>query len=113
MSTINLCKVTTDSFSSVHDGDIAPLLSALDIMHDDELLPDSYVATNRNWQTSQVTPMGGRIIFERLSCHDQSFSDVSRAYVRLNINDGIVAIPGCAQGPGHSCLPTVCKTGAF
>ena len=41
--------------------------------------------------------MGGRIIFELLSCDD------GEKYVRLNINDGITAIPDCESGPGKSC----------
>lgn len=23
--------------------------------------------------------------------------------MRVNVNDGIVAVPGCEDGPGHSC----------
>lgn len=46
--------------------------------------------------------MGGRIIFELLSCktHDRTSSE---NFVRLNINDGITTIPGCSNGPGKSC----------
>jgi acid phosphatase len=45
--------------------------------------------------------MGGRTIFERLACRT-SDSD-SQIFVRINVNDGIVALPGCEQGPGSSC----------
>lgn len=46
--------------------------------------------------------MGGRIIFELLSCNA---SDASRKekYVRVNINDGVTALPDCQSGPGSSC----------
>ena len=62
--------------------------------------------------------MGGRIILERMSCaapqncwsnapyypnhvycEPQSYDN----FVRVNVNDGIVSIPGCDEGPGHSC----------
>jgi acid phosphatase len=87
---------------SVHDGDIVPMLAALDLYHDKKPLPVTHVATDRNWRTSQVTPMGGRVIFERLSCQ-QPGSSKKTAFVRVNVNDGIVAIPGCESGPGQSC----------
>lgn len=65
-------------------------------------------------------PMGGRIIFERFTCPapkncwsndlypnhvycDDASSDV---YVRLNINDGVVPIPNCDDGPGGACSLT-------
>ena len=43
--------------------------------------------------------MGGRIIFELLSCGQKQ-----ERFVRININDGVTAIPGCDDGPGSSCL---------
>jgi acid phosphatase len=50
-------------------------------------------------------PMGGRIIVERMSCKKMGFLGTvsDEAFVRVNINDGIVAIPHCESGPGHSC----------
>ncbi|KAK7513796.1 histidine phosphatase superfamily [Phyllosticta citriasiana] len=93
--------------SFVHDGDIIPMLAALDLFHDDEELPVTHRADDRAWRTSQLTPMGGRTIFERLSCQSRSSETGGNAavdaFVRVNINDGVVAIPGCANGPGGSC----------
>ena len=43
-----------------------------------------------------MMPMGGRIIFERLRC-DRNDNDV---FVRVNVNDGVAAIPGCDAGSG-------------
>lgn len=80
----------------MHDGDIAPMMTALDIINDAEHLPITHIQPTRKWRKSQVSPMGGRIIFELLSCS-------SRKYVRININDGITAIPRCDTGPGRSC----------
>lgn len=78
------------------------MLAALDLFHDDEPLPVTHEAKDRAWRTSQITQMGGRVTFERLSCADSS-TQKSSQFVRININDGIVAMPGCESGPGRSC----------
>ncbi|KAF1834517.1 3-phytase B precursor [Decorospora gaudefroyi] len=89
-------------FSFVHDGDIAPMITALDVINDKEHLPITHIPHDRKWRKSQVSPMGGRIIFELLSCSVKESSG-NQKFVRLNINDGITAIPGCESGPGKSC----------
>lgn len=89
-------------FSFVHDGDIAPMMTALDIINDEEHLPTSHIPHSRKWRKSQVSPMGGRVIFELLSCKNDKQTG-SEKFVRLNINDGITAIPKCNSGPGKSC----------
>jgi acid phosphatase len=89
-------------FSFVHDGDIAPMMTALDVINDAEHLPVTHIPHERKWRKSQVSPMGGRIIFERLACQVEDTPGVER-FVRLNINDGITAIPDCQSGPGKSC----------
>jgi len=83
-------------FTFVHDGDIIPMLSALRLFPDPKDLSVTHIEQARKWKTSQVTPMGGRILFERLNCGGNK-------HVRLNVNDGIVALPGCDSGPGKSC----------
>lgn len=89
--------------ASVHDGDIAPMLAATDILTDTEHLPVTHIAHARKWRKSQVSPMGGRTIFELLSCQTPEDSQNPTKYVRVNINDGITALPGCQSGPGGSC----------
>ncbi|KAH8705585.1 histidine phosphatase superfamily [Talaromyces proteolyticus] len=92
-------------FSFVHDGDIAPMLTVLDLFPDpkyDPHLPVTHVAEDRVWRVSTVMPMGGRISFERLRCSGSD--NVSNGtYVRINVNDDIVPLPGCSSGPGESC----------
>jgi len=81
-------------------------------------LPNNHILHNRHFRTSDVVSMGGRIIFERLACPLQPCYDNSEYgypnhvyclppedayYVRVNVNDGIVALPGCDGGPGSSC----------
>jgi acid phosphatase len=77
-------------------------MTALDVINDEEHLPITHIAHDRKWRKSQVSPMGGRIIFELLSCKTNAQSSPGR-FIRLNINDGITAIPGCTSGPGKSC----------
>ncbi|KAH6618457.1 3-phytase B precursor [Boeremia exigua] len=105
-------------FSFVHDGDIAPMITALDVINDDELLPTTHINHNRKWRKSQVSPMGGRVILEVLECGDTAINldngerrdadsrdeqSTLNKFVRLNINDGITAFPDCRSGPGSSC----------
>ncbi|KAG9185176.1 acid phosphatase [Alternaria panax] len=89
-------------FSFVHDGDIAPMLTSLDVINDDEHLPITHIVHDRKWRKSQISPMAGRIIFELLSCKTNAPSSPDN-FIRLNINEGITAIPGCDNGPGKSC----------
>ncbi|KAL8717453.1 MAG: hypothetical protein Q9225_005303 [Loekoesia sp. 1 TL-2023] len=88
-------------FSFVHDGDIVPMIAALNIFPSKEHLPVTHRPKSRQWRTSQVVPMNGRIIFERLAC--SSPPGTIRHFVRINVNDGIVPHPNCSSGPGSSC----------
>lgn len=89
-------------FSFVHDGDIAPMMTALDVINDEEHLPITHIPHDRKWRKSQVTPMGGRVILEVLNCTSEDGRSKDK-FVRLNINDGITALPDCQSGPGKSC----------
>ncbi|KAK5114695.1 hypothetical protein LTR62_002268 [Meristemomyces frigidus] len=112
--------VGTLFFSFMHDGDIIPMLTTLGLLtpekHD---LPTTHIPHGRSWRTSDLVSMGGRIIFERLvrgepkMCWDHSeygypnhvycTPSTQEHFVRINVNDGIVALPGCDSGPGRSC----------
>lgn len=78
------------------------MLAALGLFEDTEDLPVDKIAEDRKWKTSQITPMGGRILFERINCATKG-SEEKDVYIRLNVNDGIVALDGCSDGPGSSC----------
>lgn len=109
---------STDKVPSVHDGDIVPFLHALDLLPQSPDLPTTHVLQNRTWRTSDIVPMGGRIIFERLICaapkncwsnapfypnHVYCDPQTYDTFVRVNVNDGIMALPRCDSGPGKSC----------
>lgn len=90
---------------SVHDDDVAPMIAALDIMTPPEHLPLTHIPSERTWRKSQVSPMGGRTIFELLSCNTptRGYLGGRDRFVRIHINDGVTALPGCDTGPGKSC----------
>jgi acid phosphatase len=80
------------------------MLTALGIFDDPKYrnhLPVTHVAEDRVWRTSTVMPMGGRITFERLHC--ETSIEGEGLFVRININDDIVPLPKCHDGPGGSC----------
>jgi len=92
-------------FSWTHDTDLVAILSTLHLFRDGPLgkLPASHLEEGRNWRMSTVVPMGGRVVFERLVCNTDTNQNSKGIFIRLNVNDGIVAIPGCATGPGLTC----------
>ncbi|GAB7345496.1 hypothetical protein MBLNU457_3816t1 [Dothideomycetes sp. NU457] len=96
-------------FSFVHDGDIVPFVAALDLFPEPAGLPTSHIASDRNWRTSTIVPMGGRIILERLACRvghshgDSERDSEEQHYVRVIVNDAIVAVPGCNGETRRGC----------
>lgn len=78
------------------------MITALDIINDEQHLPITHIQHDRKWRKSQVSPMGGRIVFELMLC-EASGNAPAGNYVRVNINDGITALPDCQDGPGKSC----------
>lgn len=88
---------------------MVPVFATLDLLHDGNLLSAIEIDKKRRWRMTQVVPMGGRLIIERMSCtvgsNPRSWgqSKQEEVFVRLNINDGIVAMPNCQSGPGQSC----------
>ncbi|EXJ72090.1 uncharacterized protein A1O5_04594 [Cladophialophora psammophila CBS 110553] len=81
-------------FSFVHDGDIVPALATLGIFNEPlglHELPTDRLVTERNWKTSDVVPMGGRLIFERITCQTNGGTTATgpEHAVRLFINDGL------------------------
>jgi acid phosphatase len=92
-------KVQADPFffSFTHDTSIVPILVTLGIYDNQPRLHADHFTEVRQFTMSHVLPMGGRTILEKMSCGPE------RSYVRLNVNDGIMEIPGCSEGPGSSC----------
>ncbi|KAI5238030.1 phosphoglycerate mutase-like protein [Aureobasidium subglaciale] len=120
-ATTNLLSAGTSTgslfLSFTHDNNILDLLSALDLFPTSGELPTDHAPEDRSWKTSALIPMGGRVIFERMVCpqvychsnaplypnHIYCDPPHDEPYVRIVINDGVVAIPDCDDGPGKSC----------
>ncbi len=92
-------------FSSVPDGDIVPVLAALVIYngynrgHNQDggeiagvsYLPPEELVPDRAWKFSDVVPVGGRVIIERLQGWKSLLANPD-ASIRVLINHGVVAI---------------------
>ena len=81
-------------FSFVHDGDLVPLLAALQLLDERTViqkLPTDHVKEDRHWVTSDVVPMGGRIVFERVAC---GRNGARERYIRVFVNDGLMKLQG-------------------
>lgn len=91
-------------FSFVHDGDIVPLLATLGILDEGKqpgYLPSDKTKPRRKWKTSDVVPMGGRLVFEKVTCTNTGLGEnLRRSYVRLFINDGIISLDKTFLGGG-------------
>lgn len=89
--------------SFVHDGDIVPLMAALELVEEEpskhegkstsrlvrQDLPTNSVKRDRSWRISDIVPMGGRLAFERINCQKARFTTPqNKTFVRLIINDG-------------------------
>ncbi|KAL3673083.1 hypothetical protein V7S43_002378 [Phytophthora oleae] len=62
----------------------------------DETYPTNAINSTRNFRSSRVVAMGSRLVTERITCSGES-------YVRFNINEQVVPLPGCQSGPGLTC----------
>lgn len=56
------------------------------------LLPSEHRKWERNWKTSDIVPMSGRLVFERINCDGALHFAEHKTFVRLLINDGHMAL---------------------
>lgn len=114
------------AFSFTHETDILKVLSIMGI--DAPQNVSTYDATqvryNSSYCISDLVPQGARFVLERLSCksnasepsyvnqYPQAFNsssyvasttNTSNIYVRVVINEAVVPLTDCADGPGASC----------
>ncbi|KAF4317710.1 hypothetical protein JM18_007075 [Phytophthora kernoviae] len=77
------------------DTQINVMYSGFGLNYDESYATDAINAT-RNFRSSRVISMGSRLVTERITCGSDS-------YVRFNINEQVVPLPGCQSGPGVTC----------
>ncbi|KAK9473651.1 histidine phosphatase superfamily [Dipodascopsis tothii] len=90
-------------WSFTHDDDMISVFYGLGLFETPSLLPAEYVQFGSPFQTSEIVPMGGRIVIERLNCS-------GHAYARIVVNEAVIPITSCQSGPGYSCPVTDFKT---
>lgn len=89
-----------------HDTSLESAITAM------RLLPASYnghvsvddIDPNRAWQSALISPMGGRLHVERLTCDGASIDDGT--YIRLVLNNAVVPLE-----PLKECEPKAAKLG--
>ncbi|EGW34445.1 acid phosphatase [Spathaspora passalidarum NRRL Y-27907] len=99
-ATLNLLKEDNPEnkiwLTFTHDTDIELFSSALGLFDPVTPLPVDQVRFYDSYHHVDVIPMGGRFITEKLKCGDTF-------YVRFVVNDAVIPVPGCSDGPGFSC----------
>lgn len=84
-------------FSFTHDTELLHFMNALGIFeHQKEDLSTRNIDFARFFKTSELVPMGARIVIERYTINDAK-------YIRVLINDAVIPIPECQNGPFFTC----------
>ncbi|KAA8904711.1 hypothetical protein TRICI_005408 [Trichomonascus ciferrii] len=79
-----------------HDSDIIQALGALNLFVPENGMPFDRRDDGTVFQISQIIPMLAHLTLERITCAHDTF-------VRVNLNDQYIPLPGCQSGPGKSC----------
>ncbi|KAK6464929.1 acid phosphatase, secreted [Scheffersomyces coipomensis] len=83
--------------SFTHDTDMEMYLSCLGIIDPQQELPVDRIPFPNPYSAAEMLPQGARIYVEKFKCND------NESYVRYIINDSVMPISNCLQGPGFSC----------
>ncbi|KAI5966883.1 uncharacterized protein KGF55_000292 [Candida pseudojiufengensis] len=99
-ASLELLKDDTNSnkiwLSFSHDTDLELYHSALGLVLPKNNLTTDYIPFPNPYVHASIVPQGARIYTEKYQCGGDS-------YVRYIINDAVVPIQTCADGPGFSC----------
>lgn len=79
-----------------HDTNIEQFHAALGLLAPEQPLPNDHIPFPVPYAHSQIVPMGARLYTEKLKCGDDVF-------VRFVVNDAVVPLRHCQDGPGFSC----------
>lgn len=87
-------------FSFTHDTELLHFMNALGIFeYQKEDLSTRNIDFLRFFKTSELVPMGARIVIERYTINKEH-------YIRVLINDAVIPIPECQNGPFFTCKLT-------
>ncbi|ODV97865.1 hypothetical protein PACTADRAFT_31291 [Pachysolen tannophilus NRRL Y-2460] len=85
-------------FSFSHDTDITPVVAAMGLLQSASHLSVDQIDFFSPFKCSQIVPMGAKVVVERLKC-----STDGKAYARIILNDSVIPLANCSDGPGFSC----------
>ncbi|CAI5756103.1 unnamed protein product [Candida verbasci] len=106
-ATLQLLKDTTSDnkiwLTFSHDTDMELFTSALGLFDTINPLPNDKIRFTDTYHHVEVTPMGGRVVTEKLQCSNET-------YVRFIINDAVIPIANISDGPGFSTKLTDFET---
>lgn len=84
-------------FSFTHDTDLLHFMNALGLLeYQKEDLSTRNMDFTRFFKTSELVPMGARIVVERYTINNEK-------YIRVLVNDAVLPIPECQNGPFFTC----------
>ena len=84
-------------FSFTHDTDLLHFMNALGLFqYEKEDLSTRNIDFARFFKTSELVPMGARIVIERYTIKNEK-------YIRVLVNDAVIPIPECQNGPFFTC----------
>lgn len=84
-------------FSFTHDKELLYFMKALGILeYQKNNLSTRNIDFERFFKTSELVPMGARIVIERYTINNER-------YIRVLINDAVIPIPECSNGPFMTC----------
>lgn len=81
---------------------MTPVIAALGLDTPSNPISNKTIPFPAKWKVSNIVPMGGHFIFERLSCNSTAVGKAG-TFVRIVINEAVVPIEDCQNGPGYSC----------
>ncbi|KAH3688891.1 hypothetical protein WICPIJ_000136 [Wickerhamomyces pijperi] len=93
---------TNMTLSFSHDGDIFFFTTALGLFDSEYDLTPKYVDFQHPYRVSDMVPMGARLVHEKLECTNYA-TNATESFVRVLLNDAVIPVPGCQDGPGFSC----------
>ncbi|SCU77361.1 LANO_0A00166g1_1 [Lachancea nothofagi CBS 11611] len=83
--------------SFTHDTDILNYLTTLGLFDDDkDLDPSTVPFRNHVFHKSWMIPQGARVYTQKYQCKNDS-------YIRYVVNDAVIPLENCSDGPGFSC----------
>ncbi|KAI5289860.1 acid phosphatase pho5 [Ascosphaera aggregata] len=85
-----------------HHTSILPVIAAFGIVSPEKPLPLTHPIYHSKWHLSDIMPMGAHLVIERLQCNTTVVSPEG-LYVRFIINEAVVPMEECQNGPGYSC----------